>query len=128
MEQKIKLTERQLKLISDRTGVGLELMRDAALAFSSKTTSSTSTAVGLSCAKCGLMDIMTKFHQSKYACGRSTGTWSGTSYTFEGEHLHRTCRDCGYQWQSLPLDASTKASVERTGEFLEPDVSEPKVK
>jgi len=124
---KLTLTEWQLKAISDRAGVGIDVLRDAAVAFSTKTTLGTSTTSGLSCAKCGSTDIMTKFHNSRYACDRSTGTWSAVAYTFEGEHLHKTCRDCGYQWPDTPLDVKTPPAVAKP-EFLEPDITEPKVK
>jgi len=55
----------------------------------------------LQCVKCGSADIHTAWHKWEWDC----------SYDFQqryelvkGEHLHRHCRGCGFEWTNEPLD------------------------
>lgn len=49
------------------------------------------------CPKCGGVEISERHHEGIDKC-----TW-GQSH-FVGEHIHRTCKRCGYQWPETPLD------------------------
>ena len=49
------------------------------------------------CIKCGGTDISSVYHEDFTKCG-----WSNH---FEGEHIHRHCRNCGYEWPEKPSDA-----------------------
>ena len=48
------------------------------------------------CPKCGNEDINSAYHDNFTKCG-----WSNR---FAGEHMHRHCRNCGYEWPEQPLD------------------------
>ena len=56
---------------------------------------------GLSCEKCGATDIHTTWHAGLYGdpvqsrCGYSDQDAKGQ----KGEHLHRFCRGCSFQWR-----------------------------
>ena len=45
----------------------------------------------LPCSKCGANDIATQWHERGKKCKSDEGP--------RGEHLHRTCRNCGYTWR-----------------------------
>jgi predicted nucleic-acid-binding Zn-ribbon protein len=51
------------------------------------------------CPKCGGVSVQTRFHLSGSDC-----SLGGPSYP-TGEHLHRTCERCGYNWPEAPLNA-----------------------
>ncbi|MCK4240854.1 MAG: hypothetical protein KAX30_04465 [Candidatus Atribacteria bacterium] len=48
------------------------------------------------CPKCGNADISSAYHKDITKCG-----WNKP---FEGEHIHRHCRNCHYEWPERPLD------------------------
>ena len=46
----------------------------------------------LQCTKCGSKDISTTYHRNRNGC-------SFTQHNQDtNEHLHRTCRNCSYDW------------------------------
>jgi hypothetical protein len=56
------------------------------------------------CLKCGSADIINVF------CPEHEWRPSSPEHeTHSGARVHRTCRNCGYKWGELPLDATTKA-------------------
>jgi len=63
----------------------------------------------MTCRKCGSADIHTSFHEDEYACRNILHS----QYRFNGEHLHRYCRGCQYQWFTSCEDA---AQAEPKGE------------
>lgn len=50
------------------------------------------------CPKCGGHDLGTSYHKSERDCRIYTDE------AVHGEHIHRTCRTCGYNWPDAPLD------------------------
>ena len=52
------------------------------------------------CIKCGGSDIHTSWHA---ACGYPKCTWGG-NISSEEEHLHYSCRNCGYDWSGDTRD------------------------
>ena len=55
------------------------------------------------CSKCGSGDINTQFHRAMYFSQQCT--W-GSNAKSSAEHMHRSCRRCGYDWLEVPLDNS----------------------
>ena len=56
------------------------------------------------CAKCGGGDILTRWHTGgRYGVA---GCGYGAKIVKTGEHLHRTCRTCQYEWTEKCADAS----------------------
>lgn len=52
------------------------------------------------CKKCGSGDINDDYHK---ALGfKPCGYWH-PGQQFPGEHIHRTCKNCGYEWAEAPL-------------------------
>jgi hypothetical protein len=52
---------------------------------------------GLTCAKCHATDISTRWDRNHFDClyrEQERGDWPRDG----GEHLHHTCRTCGYSW------------------------------
>lgn len=50
------------------------------------------------CVKCGGKKINDIYHKDYLRCS------SWICHTrFEGEHIHRSCVNCGYEWAELPL-------------------------
>jgi len=70
--------------------------------------------VNSQCSKCGEIDTNVQWHKSTYEClykqqDRRDWPYDG------GEHLHRTCRTCGYTWADPVTDTPTPpATVEST--------------
>jgi hypothetical protein len=59
----------------------------------------------LSCEKCGATDIGTQWHQDTFAGRGRTCSWSEQHATGQhGEHLHRYCRTCSYQWRAALIE------------------------
>jgi hypothetical protein len=57
------------------------------------------------CVKCGAADIHTRWEPSILECGWSGRTGrEGREAEFSGEHLHRLCCGCGFEWGDKPLD------------------------
>lgn len=56
--------------------------------------------IGEMCCKCGSTNIATSWHKNKYQCAHYVGGFSDDS-----EHLHKTCRNCGYDWSTRPHNA-----------------------
>jgi hypothetical protein len=56
------------------------------------TTTSTFITWSAVCTKCGGSDIGTAWHEQGKKCKSDEGP--------KGEHLHRTCRTCGYTWRN----------------------------
>jgi hypothetical protein len=55
------------------------------------------------CAKCGsLTPAKYEYHSSGIMDELLVGTKCGT----DGEHMHRTCPDCGTEWEEVAADAS----------------------
>jgi len=48
----------------------------------------------LRCAKCGGIDISTRWDRFQTSCSWASRREPGT----DGEHLHRHCRNCSYGW------------------------------
>jgi hypothetical protein len=61
------------------------------------TTGTVTIKSGLICPKCGSQEIGTRWHQYESVCQRPSNEGP------EGEHLHRTCQNCGYHWKSPVL-------------------------
>jgi DNA-directed RNA polymerase subunit M/transcription elongation factor TFIIS len=53
----------------------------------------------LACRKCGSEAIATSWHLSDNDCPYQARLRDA------GEHLHRTCRTCGFYWADATLDA-----------------------
>ena len=54
------------------------------------------------CPKCGFKDIATSYHPRRSYCD----PWSRFTFNAQDdEHLHRTCRRCGYDWTDAVLEA-----------------------
>jgi hypothetical protein len=51
------------------------------------------------CGKCGQSDIHTRLCDQPWGFGGAR-----PPYCAKGEHLHRHCRTCGYEWLERPLD------------------------
>ena len=51
------------------------------------------------CSKCGHDVIETRY------CGPGANRYDMARCLVDGEHLHRTCKRCGYEWLEAPLDA-----------------------
>jgi predicted nucleic-acid-binding Zn-ribbon protein len=60
--------------------------------------------VSESCVKCGSTDINTSYHRS-YGMSILAGGCGWTNLRGHGEHLHKTCRNCQYEWAEATLDA-----------------------
>ena len=58
-----------------------------------------------SCIKCGSTDIATTWHEDKWACGYDSRQ---RFPTMDGEHLHKHCRGCHFEWSIPPNDAKEK--------------------
>ena len=55
------------------------------------------------CAKCGAIDARTSYHQGGLDCLYSERK---RDYPAEvGEHLHRRCQRCGYDWRDATVEA-----------------------
>jgi hypothetical protein len=54
------------------------------------------------CPKCGGQGLGVKWHTADYACNHA-----GV------EHLHRTCRTCGYDWSEPTDDAKLKEAMKK---------------
>jgi hypothetical protein len=55
------------------------------------------------CPKCGSTDIVTRWHRSDLEC-----TWqqrSRAGFKHMGQHLHRTCHGCQFDWPEDTLDS-----------------------
>lgn len=52
------------------------------------------------CCKCGQEDISVSYHSCDYDCSYSQKHDEGN----EGEHLHYTCKLCGYSWCGVTRD------------------------
>ena len=57
---------------------------------------------GVGCIKCGSTDIATTWHEDKWACGYDSRQ---RFPTMDGEHLHKHCRGCHFEWSIPPNDA-----------------------
>ena len=62
------------------------------------------------CAKCGMYSASHIWHESDYHC-RGDEIQPMTK-RFRGEHIHRKCNQCGYEWPELPLDRQDSTRVE----------------
>jgi hypothetical protein len=67
--------------------------------------------VPLACGKCGSASVRTRWHQHTFNGAPNEGPGTGCSYPERndwpsGEHLHRTCQDCGYVWATAVIGAS----------------------
>lgn len=62
-----------------------------------------------SCSKCGGAEIKTRYHdgESYWGDGRTCAYGSAAYPTAhaQGEHLHRTCETCGFDWTEACADA-----------------------
>jgi len=56
------------------------------------------------CVKCHSTDIHTAWHEDRYACPYPFR--SRTLLNDPGEHLHKHCRGCGYEWTVKTEDAA----------------------
>lgn len=54
----------------------------------------------MKCIKCGSSDIYTVWHACEYSCSPSSHS------VFAGEHLHRFCRGCHFEWRAQTLDSA----------------------
>lgn len=54
------------------------------------------------CRKCGGKDIYDKFCTAGEKAYSAMGHTRPTHYY---EQIHRTCRNCGYEWEERPLDS-----------------------
>lgn len=61
------------------------------------------------CAKCGGSDLWVSYHTSRWASmhGCSYGSFNKA----DGEHLHRGCRTCGYDWTGPVIRAKKKKAA-----------------
>ena len=58
------------------------------------------------CRKCGSEDCLTEYHKSDMdRAGGNNYSCRHDERNFKGEHLHRTCRNCQYEWSDMCLDA-----------------------
>lgn len=65
-----------------------------------------SEATKSSCPKCGSRDVVVRYHRGGWLCN----TWSRfTNSHASGEHLHRFCERCGYDWTTDVLNAKAVA-------------------
>ena len=62
-----------------------------------KTVTTTTVTTNLKCVKCGGHEIGTRWHQGGYGSPHHMRC-SSTEQNASGEHLHRTCQTCGYNW------------------------------
>ena len=53
------------------------------------------------CPKCGHEDIHARFDKDEYECLYSEPKW-------KGEHIHRHCRRCSFNWIEAALDSGRK--------------------
>lgn len=60
----------------------------------------------MKCRKCGSGNIATSFHEDEEDCRNILQF----QYRFKGEHLHKYCRHCGYQWSAPCEDDDTPES------------------
>lgn len=60
------------------------------------------------CIKCGSVDPASFWHKDKFACSVHRVDDEGT----DREHLHFTCRCCGYSWTGPTKDAANQGSNE----------------
>lgn len=59
---------------------------------------------GPTCRKCGGVDIAIAWHRSQWDCPfGQRDAWQRLEAG--GEHLHHTCRTCGYHWPEVTRDA-----------------------
>ena len=59
------------------------------------------------CAKCGSTDISTQWHRDLTDCRYGQPC--------SGEHMHMTCRKCGYWWGEPPMDHPDAALAGKEG-------------
>lgn len=60
----------------------------------------------LRCVKCGSTDIHTRWEPSILSCGWDLADMRrGREAEFSGEHMHRHCRVCSYEWGDKPLES-----------------------
>ncbi len=64
------------------------------------------------CSKCGHDDISVIYRQSGYEC--SYPRPCGMSQ-FDGEHMDRSCRRCGYSWAESVLSVTEKPAPIEAG-------------
>ena len=69
----------------------------------------------LRCAKCGSDDINTSWHQGHGRYG-SGGCGFYAKVVVYVEHLHRTCRNCQFEWADDTLDAERALSLDACSE------------
>lgn len=61
----------------------------------------------IACPKCGSRDIYTRWDPSALDCGwHGRDRRRGREAEFMGEHLHRSCRGCQYEWATAPQPAT----------------------
>lgn len=64
----------------------------------------------MTCVKCGSDDIYTRWHRGIDDCSYSERKRRGYQEKraeLDPEHLHRTCRGCGFDWTTRPADADS---------------------
>ena len=54
----------------------------------------------MKCQKCGSGDMHTRWHKDGHACSHEQRRVEGTDCCEVEEHLHETCRNCGFTWRS----------------------------
>ena len=64
--------------------------------------------IPLTCEKCGGTSIQTRWHKNDFDNGAHSPSCSFDERNEwpEGEHLHRTCKDCGFHWATAVIGDS----------------------
>ncbi len=52
------------------------------------------------CPKCGGCEISDQYHKDQWPCNR----YRHDKPVWDKEHIHRTCKRCGYEWAEEPLE------------------------
>ena len=56
---------------------------------------------GRPCPKCGEKDTLDRWHKEMWNCEL---IWGQFKKQFKGEHIHRKCKACGFEWAEMSVD------------------------
>lgn len=79
------------------------------------------------CPKCGNADISRIFipkgetvpHEGYDKCSSKFGTGQCHSWQATRDHIHNTCRCCGFRWQVLPMKRGRVAEAAKIGDEVD---------